>query len=155
MRFMLFDRVEAAERGRSIEAVMNVNLAGAYFANHFARKPVFPATLVVEALAQVGGMLNILNHAFTVEMVLMLVDGVVFEREVGQGDQLRLHVQMMYDHPYGATMAGEAFVGEARVAAVERMVFAHEKTADPDKIRKNRERFAYQCGPVAAELWSA
>ncbi len=135
MRFLLFDRIVAAERGRRIQAVKSVDLD--------AGQAVLPGTLVVEGLAQLGGMLNLFNHGFSVEMLLVLVDGARLTRQVRHGDLLTLEVLMLYDHPYGATMRGAGLVGETPVVSVERMVYAHEVVTDPATVRRNRTRFAY------------
>jgi 3-hydroxyacyl-[acyl-carrier-protein] dehydratase len=154
VRFLLFDRILDAERGRYIKASKLVNLADGHLAEHYPRSPVFPASLVVEGLAQLGGMLNFLNHDFAVEMVLMLVDGARVTRAVRQGDLGTLEVRMLYDHPYGATMQGHAAVDGDTVATVARIVYAHERVTDPRIVRVNRKRFDYQGGewlPVSAE----
>jgi len=146
VRFLLFDRIVEAERGKRMRATKLVTLADGCFVDHYPRRAVMPAALIIESLAQVGGMLNLYNHNFAVEMVLMLVDGVRVVRQVGQGESLALEVQMLYDHPYGATMRAEARVGDGLVVTVARMVYAHANTADPSAIRTNRDRFAYQSG---------
>jgi len=146
VRFLLFDKVIEAERGRRMTAVKLVNLMDAYFEAHYPKTPIMPATLIIEALAQVGGMLNSLNHDCAAEMVLMLVDGVQIIRQVIQGELMELEVTMMYDHPYGATMQGTAMIDGEVVVNAERIVFAHEITENPDKIAQNRERFKYQTG---------
>ena len=127
-------------------AVKQFGLMDGYLGEHYPRRPVLPGTLVVEGLAQVGGLLHILNHDFAIELVLMLVDGVRIPGSLGQGDRLTLEVAMRYDHPYGATMTGVATVDGAPVVTVDRLVFAHEVTDDPTVIERNRRRFAYQSG---------
>jgi 3-hydroxymyristoyl/3-hydroxydecanoyl-(acyl carrier protein) dehydratases len=146
MRYLLFDRILEAERGRRMRAVKLVDLMDGYHSAHFPRKAVMPATLIIESLAQVGGMLNMFNHDFAVEMVLMLVEGARIFRQVEQGEILTLEVKMIYDHPYGATMQAEARAGDEQIADVDRIAFAHEITSDPVKIQNNRARFAYQSG---------
>ena len=66
--------------------------------------------------------------------------------EARPGDLIVLVVQMLYDHPYGATMRGEARICAASVAEVERMVYVYDKATDDRVIRTNRERFAYAGG---------
>lgn len=146
MRFYLFDRIDEAERGKRITAVKAVTVMDAYFGHHYRHRAVMPATMLIEMLAQLGGFLNELNHDFRVRMVLMLVDGVRIHRQVRPGDRLELEVLMMYDHPYGATMRGEATVDGASVITAERIVYAHEKVDDPIHIRDHRARFNYQSG---------
>jgi len=146
MRYLLFDRIVAVERGRRMEATKLVSLADAYLADHYPRRPVMPGSLIVEGLAQLGGMLNLVNHAFAVEMVLALIGGVRFAGDARPGDLIVLEVHMLYDHPYGATVRGEARIGAASVAEVERMVYVYDKATDDRVIRTNRERFAYAGG---------
>jgi 3-hydroxyacyl-[acyl-carrier-protein] dehydratase len=148
MRYLLFDRIIAAERGRRAEATKLVNFADACLTGHYPRQPVMPGSLIVEGLAQLGGMLNFVNHGFGIEMVLALIGEVRFTGDVHPGDLIALEVCMLYDHPYGATMRGEARVGETSVARAERMVYAHDKTTDDRVIRANRERFAYVGGSL-------
>jgi 3-hydroxyacyl-[acyl-carrier-protein] dehydratase len=146
VRFFLFDRVVEVERGRRMVAVKTVGLMDGYLEDHFPREAVLPATSLIEALAQAAGMLNSFNHAFAVEMVLMLVDGVELHRPIHAGEVLTLEVTMIYDHPYGATLRAEARAEAEVVAIAERIVFAHEVTEDPVKIGRARERFRYQAG---------
>jgi 3-hydroxyacyl-[acyl-carrier-protein] dehydratase len=148
MRYLLFDRIVAAERGHRMEATKLVNLTDAYLIDHYQRHPVMPGSLIVEGLAQLGGMLNLVNHGFAVEMVVALIGGVRFTGDAHPGDMIVLEVHMLYDHPHGATMRGEARIGGASVAKVERMVYAYSKATDDRVIRTNRERFAYVEGSL-------
>jgi 3-hydroxyacyl-[acyl-carrier-protein] dehydratase len=146
VRFFLFDRIVFAKRSNRLQAIKLVDLMDESFSDHFPLKATMPSTLIIEALAQAGGMLNALNHDFAAEMVLMLVDGVRIYRQVYQGELLSLVVSMQYEHPYGATLQGEAYVGDELIAKIERIAFAHEIVDDPERIKTNRERFRYQSG---------
>lgn len=146
MRFFAFDRIIAAEKGKRMTATKQVDLMDEYLSDHYPIKAVMPGTFIIEALAQVGGMLNSLNHDFAVELVLVLVDGVQIHRQVYPGETLLLEVTMLYDHPYGASLKGEARVGDELVAQIESFAFAHEITTNNVRIRQNYERFLYQGG---------
>jgi 3-hydroxyacyl-[acyl-carrier-protein] dehydratase len=148
VRFFCFDQVTAAEPGKRLTAVKLCSLMDGYLGDHFPRRAMMPASLIVEALAQVGGMLNLLNHDFGVDMVLILVDGVRVARQAKPGESLTLEVNMLYDHPHGATMAGAAHVDGAPVMTVDRIAFAHEIVSTPSVMQRNRERFAYQAGGI-------
>jgi len=151
VRFFACDRVVAAERGRRMTAVKLFTLMDGYLGEHYPRRAVMPGSLVVEGLAQVGGMLHLLNHDFAVEMVLMLVDGVRIPRQPLQGELLTLDVRMLYDHPYGATMSAVATAGDVPVATVDRLVFAHEVVTTPSVVARNRQRYAYQSGAAPGQ----
>jgi 3-hydroxyacyl-[acyl-carrier-protein] dehydratase len=152
MRFLLFDRVVEAERARSLTGVKHVSLMDGALAQHYPRRAVLPGTLVVEAMAQLCGMLHAYTHDFTVEMLLVLVDRVTLARPVLHGETLLVEARSGYDHPYGATMSGTASVDGEPVAAAERIVFAHDTISDPRRIQAARDRFEYQCGLRAAAV---
>jgi 3-hydroxyacyl-[acyl-carrier-protein] dehydratase len=150
MRFLLFDRVVEAERGQRLRAVKHVSLMDGALAEHYPRRAVLPGTLVVEAMAQLCGMLHAYSHDFTVEMLLVLIDRVSLARPVLHGETLVIDARSEYDHSYGATMSGEVRVDGELVASAGRIVFAHDTIADPQRVQAARERFAYQCGAGAA-----
>src|SRR4051812_23744173 len=124
-------------------AVKAFSLMDGYLGEHYPRRPVLPGALVVEALAQVGGMLNLVNHDFAVEMVLVLVDGVQLAAPSPPGEPLTLEVRMHFDNSYGATMGGLATAEGRPVATVSRLVFAHEHVPEPSVVARNRHRYAY------------
>jgi len=92
--FLLVDRVLECVRGQSIRAVKNVTYNEPYFSGHFPTRPVMPGVLIIEALAQVAGLLAyisadvIANPDATVYFVG--IDKARFRRPVLPGDQLIL-----------------------------------------------------------------
>ena len=152
MRFLLFDRIDEAEPGKRIRAVKLVSLTDGALADHYPRRAVLPGTLVVEAMAQLGGMLHVLTHDFAVEMLLVLIDGVTLDRAVLHGETMTIEVRTQRDHPYGATMSGSATVDGEIVATAARIVYAHDQVTDRKKIQTARDRFAYQAGAAVAGL---
>ena len=59
--FLLVDRVTESVPGKSIRALKNVTINEHFFAGHFAEYPVMPGVLIVEAMAQVAGLLTIMS----------------------------------------------------------------------------------------------
>jgi 3-hydroxyacyl-[acyl-carrier-protein] dehydratase len=156
MRFLLVDRILAVEGQRRIVAVKTVAHMDDYLTAHYPRRPVAPATLVVEALAQAGGWLHLINHDFGLKTVLALVEGVRLHRPVLPGDTLTLDVQVLRSHSDGATLCGEARVGDEVVATVERLVFAHARSNDEALRQQQRDYFTYiSAGRRPAELPAA
>jgi 3-hydroxymyristoyl/3-hydroxydecanoyl-(acyl carrier protein) dehydratase len=151
VRFLLFDRINEVEPGKRLAAVKVVSLTDDALADHYPRRAVLPPTLVLEALAQLSGMLNVVSNDYAVEMFLVLVERVTIARPVLHGESLALEVRARYAHEYGATMEGEARVDGELVAAAERIVFAHDVVTDPVKIARSRRRFAYHCGVPGPE----
>ncbi len=95
--FLLVDRVVDLVPGDRIEALKNVTVNEPFFTGHFPGRPIMPGVLIVEALAQAGGILALQTTQECVEGKLMLfrgIDRVRFRRPVVPGDQLRLHVRV-------------------------------------------------------------
>lgn len=95
--FLLVDRVVELEPNKRIKAIKNVSINEPFFAGHFPAQPVMPGVLVVEAMAQAGGLLTQLSlGAAPLDgdrlFYLVKVDKARFSRMVVPGDQLELEV---------------------------------------------------------------
>lgn len=60
--FLLVDRVTAIEKGKSIAGLKNVSINELYFQGHFPGKPIMPGVLILEAMAQISGILGFVSH---------------------------------------------------------------------------------------------
>lgn len=98
MRFFLLDRVDTLEIGVQASGIKNLTLSDEVFFDHFPQEPVFPGTLLVEAMAQLAGFLAETSyHALypdTRRAVLMKIDRAAFHRACRPGDQIRLSCRM-------------------------------------------------------------
>ena len=95
--FLLVDRVIAYEAHKSIVAVKNVSINEPFFQGHFIGHPVMPGVLVIEALAQAGGVLTQLSRGTVADnklFYLVKIDNARFSRMVVPGDVLELDVQI-------------------------------------------------------------
>jgi 3-hydroxyacyl-[acyl-carrier-protein] dehydratase len=95
--FLRVDRVLELEPGKRIRAIKNVTINEPFFQGHFPGAPVMPGVLVVEAMAQVGGLLTELPRAASGAkqdklFYLVKVDNARFSRMVVPGDQLDIEV---------------------------------------------------------------
>lgn len=95
--FLLVDRVIELEPNKRIRAIKNVTINEPFFQGHFPGHPVMPGVLVVEAMAQVGGLLTQLSLVDTLEksgklFYLVKVDKARFSKMVVPGDQLDIEV---------------------------------------------------------------
>jgi 3-hydroxyacyl-[acyl-carrier-protein] dehydratase len=95
--FLLVDRVIELEPGKRIRAIKNVSINEPFFQGHFPGAPVMPGVLVVEAMAQVGGLLTELPRAALGAkqdklFYLVKVDNARFSRMVVPGDVLDIEV---------------------------------------------------------------
>lgn len=95
--FLLIDKVTACTVGESIVAVKNVTSNEPFFQGHFPGRPVMPGVLVIEAMAQAGG---VLSHQTMIDVepkplfFLVGVNNARFRRTVVPGDQLTIEVSV-------------------------------------------------------------
>ena len=95
--FLLVDRVLELEPNQRILAVKNVSINEPCFQGHFPGHPVMPGVLVIEALAQAGGILTQLSRGTVADnklFYLVKIDNARFSRMVVPGDQLMLEVKL-------------------------------------------------------------
>ncbi len=124
MRWIWIDRFVAFESGKSARAVKNLSLAEDHFADHFPGYPVMPAALILEGLAQTGGILVGEANQFKEKVVLAKVPRASFPREALAGMMLVYDAEILHLRPEGAAVAGRATADGAVVAEVE-IFFAH------------------------------
>ncbi|MFM8732118.1 MAG: 3-hydroxyacyl-ACP dehydratase FabZ, partial [Phycisphaerales bacterium] len=117
---LLVDRVLALAPGRRATGVKNVTINEPYFLGHYPRTPIMPGVLIVEALAQMGGLLlsQTLEHTGKVAVLLSL-DKVKLRKAVTPGDQLVLEVESMRATSRSAAVRARAMVGEKVAAEAE------------------------------------
>lgn len=116
--FLLIDRVLELERMKRIVALKNVTFNEPYFQGHFPEKPIMPGVLIVEAIAQAGGLL-LLTEVPNRDELLMVFTGIEkarFRRPIVPGDQVRLEVEVRAWRITAARLEGKAYV-DGKVAA--------------------------------------
>src|ERR671931_638354 len=101
--FLLVDRVEELELGKRIVGIKSVTINEPFFQGHFPGRPIMPGVLIVEAMAQVGGILAFksANLSGGKLVYFMGVDKARFRKPVLPGDRLRLVIDVLRArHPY-------------------------------------------------------
>ncbi|KQL39931.1 MULTISPECIES: 3-hydroxyacyl-ACP dehydratase FabZ [Bacillaceae] len=94
--FLLVDRIIEHEEGKRAIGIKNVTANEEFFNGHFPDYPVMPGVLIVEALAQVGGVAALSLEQNKGKLALFAgIDNCRFKRQVVPGDQLRLEVELV------------------------------------------------------------
>lgn len=110
--FLLIDRVVEFEPAKRLVAIKNVTINEPFFQGHFPGYPIMPGVLVVEAMAQAGGMIVMseLPDRAAKLVVFTSIERAKFRRPVTPGDQLRIEVDVLSFRPRAGRIAGKAFV---------------------------------------------
>src|ERR1700736_756654 len=124
MRWIWIDRFVEFHPQHSARAVKNLSLAEEYFADHFPGYPVMPGCLILEGLAQTGGILVGEVNDFREKVVLAKIPWARFQREALAGEQLIYDAELLHMRPEGAAVHGRATINGELVAEAE-IFFAH------------------------------
>jgi 3-hydroxyacyl-[acyl-carrier-protein] dehydratase len=124
VRWIWIDRFLSFESGKSARAVKNLSLAEDHFEHHFPGYPVMPACLILEGLAQTGGILVGEANQFQEKVVLAKVPRAVFHREMLAGETLVYEAEVLHLRPEGAAVAARVLV-DGQVTAEAEIFFAH------------------------------
>ena len=135
--FLLLDRILEMDKGKSIVALKNVTINEAFFNGHFPGRPVMPGVLMLEAMAQAGGVLAYKSTDTTPNDGVLYyfagIDNARFRRVVAPGDQLRLEVKVLRSKRDIWKLEGAAFVGDELACSAELMcVGKNERGSDGD-----------------------
>lgn len=129
--FLLVDRIIEVEGRQRIVGIKNVTMNEQFFQGHFPGHPIMPGVLIIEAMAQVGGML-LMSHfeGQNVEdkvVYFMSLDNVKFRRPVVPGDQIRFELEMLQFRGKTCKMKGVGFVDGQVVAEAEMMAMVTDR----------------------------
>jgi 3-hydroxyacyl-[acyl-carrier-protein] dehydratase len=112
MRWIWIDTFLDFQPGKSARAVKNLSLAEDYFADHFPGYPVMPASLILEGLAQTGGILVGEANNFQEKVVLAKITSARFYGEALAGQKLTYEVEILHLRAEGASIRGRVTASE-------------------------------------------
>ena len=123
--FLLVDRITELELGQRVVGIKNVSSNESFFQGHFPGNPIMPGVLIIEAMAQVGGVLARLSVESAMDkkdgdsVFFMSMDKVKFRKPVVPGDQIIFELKPLRTGSRVWKMAGKAFVKDDLVAEAE------------------------------------
>ena len=127
--FLLIDRVMDLDPEKRVVAIKNVTINEPFFQGHFPGHPIMPGVMILEAMAQAGGilLLNAIEHPETKLVYFMSIDNAKFRKPVTPGDQLRFELDMLSFRRNTCKMSGHAYVGETLVAEADFMAMVIDR----------------------------
>jgi 3-hydroxyacyl-[acyl-carrier-protein] dehydratase len=132
--FLLVDTIEEMERWKRIVGIKNVTINEYFFQGHFPGKPIMPGVLIIESMAQTGGLLLLQEVKDREKKLLYFVaiDDARFRRPVVPGDQLRMEVNVLAWRGTFCKLQGRASVGGELAAEATLMC----KMVDIDEVQQ-------------------
>jgi UDP-3-O-[3-hydroxymyristoyl] N-acetylglucosamine deacetylase/3-hydroxyacyl-[acyl-carrier-protein] dehydratase len=127
--FLLVDRILELEPGKRVVGLKNVTINEPFFQGHFPGHPIMPGVLIIEAMAQVGGMLLLgaVPERENKVVYFTTLNNVKWRRPVRPGDQLRFELELLQVRGSVAKMSGVARVDGEVVAEAEMGAMVRER----------------------------
>lgn len=127
--FLLIDRIVEFEENKRVVGIKNVTINEPFFQGHFPGHPIMPGVLLLEAMAQTGGVMALKSEAEPLKKVIyfMSIDKAKFRKPVVPGDQVRFELDLIKKRSTIRTFKGVALVDGAVVAEAEMMAMIVDK----------------------------
>ncbi|HUN84728.1 MAG TPA: 3-hydroxyacyl-ACP dehydratase FabZ [Terracidiphilus sp.] len=140
--FLLIDRIVEFEPKQRLVAIKNVTINEPFFQGHFPGYPIMPGVLVVEAMAQAGGIIIMHELPDRLERLVVFtgIERAKFRRPVTPGDQLRIEVDVLSFRTRAGRIHGRALVDDKLTC---------EATLTCQVVTRARERRAHGDEPAA------
>lgn len=117
--FLLVDRITELEPGIRAVGIKNVTINEPFFQGHFPDQPIMPGVLVIEAMAQVAGVLAFRSGVEGKSVFFMSIDNAKFRRPIVPGDQVMMEIKALKQRGNVWKFSGVATVDEKVVSEAE------------------------------------
>lgn len=117
--FLLVDRIIAMEPNVSITGIKNITINEPFFQGHFPGQPIMPGVLIIEAMAQVGGVLAFSTATDAKSVFFMSIEKAKFRKPVVPGDQLKMELRVTHQRGNVWKLSGVAKVDDKVVAEAD------------------------------------
>jgi 3-hydroxyacyl-[acyl-carrier-protein] dehydratase len=134
MRWFWVDRFVEFESGKRARSIKNVSLAEEHMHDHFPGFPVMPGTLMIEGMAQTGGILLGEITGFSHMVALAKIPKAVFHRYIAPGETIHYDVTMLQHDADGGIVECMAYVADELVAETE-IMYAYVDKINPDLVK--------------------
>lgn len=129
--FLLIDKIVEMEMGKRVVGIKNVTMNEPFFQGHFPGHPIMPGVLILEAMAQTGGVLALKSvppeQVKNKVLYFMSIDKAKFRKPVVPGDQLRFEIDVIKQRSNIMSLKAQALVSSAVVAEAELMAMIVDK----------------------------
>jgi len=123
--FLLVDKVTSMTEGEEIVAYKNVSISEPVFQGHFPGHPIYPGVMILEGMAQAGGILALKSSGLTNEEIkekviyFMSIDGAKFRSPVKPGDKLEYKIKVLKLRKNLILLDGKAYVDDTLVSEAQ------------------------------------
>jgi 3-hydroxyacyl-[acyl-carrier-protein] dehydratase len=123
--FLLVDKVTSMEIGKDIVAYKNVSISEPVFQGHFPGHPIYPGVMILEGMAQAGGILAFKSGGYTEDemkekvMYFMSIDKAKFRNPVKPGDRLEYRVEILKHRKNLVVLGAKAYIDDVLAAEAE------------------------------------
>ncbi|RSZ59714.1 beta-hydroxyacyl-ACP dehydratase [Massilia atriviolacea] len=142
MRYILLDRITALQPPQLASGVKCVSLSDDIFADHFPGHPIMPGAMIIESMAQLGGVLVEASMReqgrHDLHALLVTVDRAKFRHQVRAGDKIELECHGIVVHEDGGQVRAMARV-DGRLVAEAELAFAFARVTNPKLLARRRE----------------
>ncbi|MCX8043167.1 MAG: hypothetical protein N3B18_03465 [Desulfobacterota bacterium] len=142
MRFILFDRVTTAIPGTEAAGIKNVSAQEEFLIDHYPRRPVMPAPLIVESLAQLGGWAITTATQYAALALMVMVKQIEVTGSAVPGDRIDLKVTIQTINDYGAQVTGAAYVAGTPILTVGTITYVLY-SVPPEEREAVKQRYQY------------
>jgi len=123
--FLLVDKVTNIVEGKEIVAYKNISISEPVFQGHFPGHPIYPGVMILEGMAQAGGILALKSSGLTEEEIkqkviyFMSIDGAKFRSPVKPGDKLEYRITVLKLRKNLIVLEGKAYVEDTLVSEAQ------------------------------------
>jgi 3-hydroxymyristoyl/3-hydroxydecanoyl-(acyl carrier protein) dehydratase len=142
MRYILLDKITVLQPPQLASGVKCVSLSDDIFADHFPGHPIMPGAMIIESMAQLGGVLVEASMReqgrHDLHALLVTVDRAKFRHQVRAGDKIELECHGIVVHEDGGQVRAMARV-DGRLVAEAELAFAFARVSNPKLLERRRE----------------